>query len=278
MKLINTYGSKLSIPDISYFLSVDRTLYHEYNRLVNGYTLLFLRVQDAVSGNTSSTVKTEGRMGVSIVLSGVTFAQTFLDRYVLRTSIGEKGITLYRTRNPLLVKPLGVLENKIITKFDALLESGTITRDEYDSSVQAYNDFVLHLMLYRDYGKNPLSKDRALKAIKIFSATYAKKIIPPSEPTIDQTLEQQRLSYLQNNPISSPQKIGEIYTFPRDLKFGETSQDVRNLQAILKSYGYFGTLNPTGYFGAVTKSYLIQFSKEILGIDNPNGLFDAKIR
>lgn len=197
---------------------------------------------------------------------------------MVRVYLPEQNITLYRTKNPLLTKTLAVLETKIITKFTALLESETISRNEYETSVQAYNDFILHLMIYRDYGKNALSKERALKAIKIFATTYAKKVIPKSETAIDQTLEQKRLSYIENNPPLATKKIGEIYTFSRDLKFGETSQDVRNLQTILKSYGYFGTLNPTGYFGTVTKTYLIRFSKEVLGIDNPNGLFDAKIR
>lgn len=46
----------------------------------------------------------------------------------------------------------------------------------------------------------------------------------------------------------------------------------------MKSYGYFGDLSPTGFFGASTKTFLIQFSKEVLGIDNPSGLVNAKIR
>lgn len=59
VKLINSYGDKLTISDISYYLSVDAGLYSEYNRIINAYTLLFLRVQDAVSGNKSETVKSE---------------------------------------------------------------------------------------------------------------------------------------------------------------------------------------------------------------------------
>ncbi|HBB27595.1 TPA: hypothetical protein DCZ36_03830, partial [Candidatus Gracilibacteria bacterium] len=233
VKLINSYGDKLTISDISYYLSVDSGLYSEYNRIINAYTLLFLRVQDAVSGNKSETVKSEGRLSVGIVLSGVAFAKNFLDRYITRAYLPEHNITLYRTKNPLLMKPLSILESKVLAKFNTLLESETISRNEYETSVQAYDDFVLHLMIYRDYGKNILSKERALKAIKIFSTTYAKKVVPKSETTIDQTLEQKRLSYIENNTSSAVQKIGEIYTFLRDLIFGETSQDIRNLQTIL---------------------------------------------
>lgn len=202
-------------------------------------------------------------MSIGIVMSGVTFTKNFLDKYVIRIYLPEQNITLYRTKNPLLVKPLSILENKVLAQFNALLENGSISRGEYETSVQAYDDFILHLMIYRDYGKSPLSKERALAAIKIFTTTYAKKVLPKVEPLIIQT---------------GIQKIGEIYTFPRDLKFGETNEDVRNLQTILKSYGYFDALSPTGYFGASTKAYLIKFSKEILKIDNPNGLFNAKIR
>lgn len=69
MKLINSYGNKLVIPDESYFLSVDQDLSSEYNRVVNAYAILFMRVQDAVFGNRSETVKSEGRFSVGIVVS-----------------------------------------------------------------------------------------------------------------------------------------------------------------------------------------------------------------
>lgn len=172
MKLIHTYGDKLVISDESYFLSVDSSLYHTYNRVINAYVLLFLRVQDAVSGDKSDAVKNDGRLSAGIVISGITLAKNFLDRYIVREYIPEKNITLYRTKNPLLAKPLGILEGKIIAKFDALLGSKSISESEYVASVQAYNDFVLHLMIYRDYGKNLLSKERALIAIKTFMKTY----------------------------------------------------------------------------------------------------------
>ncbi len=75
-----------------------------------------------------------------------------------------------------LEKALAVLEKKVLIKFGSLLESGTITSEEYSTAVQAYDDFILHLMIYRNYGQNPLAKERALTAIKIFTATYQKTI------------------------------------------------------------------------------------------------------
>lgn len=116
--------------------------------------------------------------------------KNLLDRYVTRTYIAEKNITLYRTKNAALSKPLATLESKIIGKFDALLASDTISRSEYETAVQAYDNFVLHLMIYRDYGKTTLSKERALKAVKVFMATYKKQI---TEITLsDELLQKQR--------------------------------------------------------------------------------------
>ena len=46
----------------------------------------------------------------------------------------------------------------------------------------------------------------------------------------------------------------------------------------MKSYGYFGDLSPTGFFGASTKTFVIKFSEEVLGIPNPDGLVNAKVR
>lgn len=164
------------IPDESYFLSVDQNLYKQYNRIINAYVILFLRVEDAVAGNRSSNVKNEGRLSAGIVSSGIVLAKDLLDKYIVRENVSENNTVVYRTKNPLLTKALGSLERKILTKFNALLASNTISIVEYQSSVQTYNDFVLHLMLYRDYGKNTLSKDRALASMKAFLTTYKRKV------------------------------------------------------------------------------------------------------
>lgn len=175
MKLINAYGDKLVIPDDSYFLSVDRSLYIDRNRTINAYVLLFLRVQDFVSGNKTSAIKTEALASYRIVNDGILSAKNVLDRYIIREPlVNRTDIVVYRTKDPALQRALSVLENKVLRKFDTLLGDGTITDEEYRTAVQAYDDFVLHLMIYRDYGKNSLAKERALAAIKIFTATYRK--------------------------------------------------------------------------------------------------------
>lgn len=116
--------------------------------------------------------------------SGLALAKNLLDRYVVRTYLADQDITIYHTKSVLLEKPLAVLEKKILAKFDTLLASETISREEYEKAVQAYSDFVLHLSIYRDYRQSTLVKEKTLSAIKIFSAVYAKKPTPGPEPSL----------------------------------------------------------------------------------------------
>gem|GEM_PF-7066551 len=219
-------------------------------------------------------VKSEGRQSATIVMSGVSLAKNILDRYIVRAILPAQNITIYRIRNPVLTKALATLETKVLAKFDRLLSSGTITQTEYETAVQAYNDFILHLSLYRDYGRTKLSKDRALAAIKIFTGVYAKQVIDTGDISLSSELAQKQQAYTE----ATKKLVGEVYTFSKDLGIGDKNQDVTNLQTILKSYGYFGTLSPTGYFGTLTANYLAKFSTDILGISNPNGLFNSTIR
>ena len=196
VKLINSYGDKLIMEDESYFLSVDKELYSEYNKSINAYVILFSRVQDLVSGNKTQAIKDEGKASYKLVANGLILAKNVIDRYVNRDFISEKNITLYRTKNTALTKPLWALEKKIIAKFDALLWSESISQEEYNTSVQAYNDFVLHLMIYRDYGKTSVSKERAIAAMKIFMTTYKKKVGDPIvEPSLSDELLKKQQEY-----------------------------------------------------------------------------------
>lgn len=275
-KLVDSYGAKLDTPDLTYYRSFDANLNASYNYTLNAYVIMFLRIQDALGGNRSDKVKSDFKTVYPIVTNGIPLVQNVLDRYVVRASHGTT--IVYQTRVSAIEKPILALESKVLGKFDTLLSSETITNDEYKTAIDAYNTFVLNLSIYRTYGKNPEAKARAIKAIGIFSAIYAKKVIQKSEPAIDASLEAQRQAYLNALAQNEGKLIGDVYNFSRDLNYGQTNDDIKNLQTVLKAFGYFGTLNPTGFFGSSTKTYLASFSKSVLKIDNPNGLFNAKIR
>ena len=177
LKLAETYKNQLILSDETYFPSVDTNLAGEYNTIINAYVLLFLRVQDILAGNNTLSIRTEAFNSYKIVQTGIPLAKNLLERYVLIEPLTEyPDILIYRTQDPKLEKALAVLEKKVLIKFGALLESDTITTEEYKTSVQAYDDFILHLMIYRNYGQNPLAKERALTAIKTFTTTYQKII------------------------------------------------------------------------------------------------------
>ncbi len=78
--------------DESYFLSVDKELYSEYNKSINAYVILFSRVQDLVSGNKTQAIKDEGRTSYKLVANGFILAKNVIDRYVNRDFISEKNI------------------------------------------------------------------------------------------------------------------------------------------------------------------------------------------
>lgn len=176
VKLINSYGDRLTLSDESYYLSVNKTLKTEYNKVINAYVLLFLRVQDVVSGNKSASVKSDAMASYKIVNNGLLLTKNYLDPYVTREPLTDRSdVIIYRTRDLTIGKALAILEKKILIRFGALLSNGTISDDEYKASVEAYNNFVLHLTIYRNYGKSSLAKERALTAIRLFIATYQKK-------------------------------------------------------------------------------------------------------
>ena len=80
------------------------------------------------------------------------------------------------------------------------------------------------------------------------------------------------------NTLESSKTVGDYYSFTKILKEGDSNEEVTRLQTVLKRYGYLVGVTPTGYFGPATKSALIQFSREVLKIQNPTGIFDEATR
>lgn len=80
------------------------------------------------------------------------------------------------------------------------------------------------------------------------------------------------------------------YTFDRDLTIDHTGQDVFQLQKILKALGYFPSeyngksIEPTGYFGGITRQAVKDFQKayptilQSVGLTQPTGYFGASSR
>ena len=75
---------------------------------------------------------------------------------------------------------------------------------------------------------------------------------------------------LPNNKALSEDEIPK-YQFNTDLSFGMTGDDVKKLQEILIAMGLLNIKEPTGYFGSLTKSAVIEYQKS-KGISPTSGV------
>ena len=135
--------------------------------------------------------------------------------------------------------------------------------------MRSYNSYILHLNISQEYPNYSQAKERADLAYAELMNTYKKRVKFTPKTCV---------STSDSDSQKSEKTIGDYYTFTKNLKEGDSNEEVVKLQEILKRYGYFEGLRPTGYFGSITKSSLIKFSKEILGIKNPTGTLDDTTR
>ncbi|EKE26429.1 MAG: hypothetical protein ACD_4C00295G0002, partial [uncultured bacterium (gcode 4)] len=263
IRQIDNYHSKLNLNDIDFYLGFDNKVKMDFNKIINSYVLLFKKL-DLYSKTKDISLKTDINSLSSILSNYIKSPINPSDSYV--TKISNENWIVYKTKFSKIQNPLEKLETKILNKFKLLKVSWTISNSEYSNWINAYNDFVLYLSIYRTY-KPKEAKNRAIEPIRIFTGLYSKKI-EYSQEEIQKPAEEKVVSL----------KIKDKYIFTKNLNFWDSNDEIKNLQIILKSYWYFGDFTPTWYFWNTTKAYLISFSKDILKIDNPNWLFNEKIR
>lgn len=275
--MAHAYAAKLAFADSAYFLAVDAALAAEYRQALNAHVLLFLRAADARAGRLTPQGRTDALSALEILKKAYVWVPKIRERYVATFApYGPLRSGIWRTKFEPIAPIMLKLETRYAGKFGKLYETGTIGRTEYETALAAWSDFVLHLSVYRIAGANPLSKARALSAIKTFEPTYKKRIrftgtvqtdISPTPPPPTGAAD------------ITPSGSGSNQTaFPTDLPYASSSEDVRRLQQVLKDAGYFGTLTPTGYFGPSTKAALAKFAVEKLGIANADGTFAGNVR
>ncbi|EKD65971.1 MAG: hypothetical protein ACD_49C00072G0008 [uncultured bacterium (gcode 4)] len=261
LKLVDSYFEKLNFENSYYFTSFDANLRQEYNKIINSYVLFFLKT-DSYLKNKNESDKAD-IISLNTIISGYLKNKQDPELRYINTNLYRDWIYIYKTKFAPIATALDKLEAKILAKFEKLKDSKTITFDEYLAWINAYNDFVMNLTIYRMYNKPMEAKVRAKNAINIWYNIYKKQI-----------LETPQIS------IETPQilLVKDKYTFSKDLKVGDYNDDVKNLQTVLKMYWYFDSLNPTWYFWNITKDYLIKFAKDILKINSTTGVFDTNMR
>ena len=270
-KIANTYASRLSISDLDYYLIFDRELFEEYHLAMNAYVVYVTR-QDAWNrGDRSDLIKNDIADSLAILKQQVTLMKNRDLRYVNRVLRNSQDLYVYRAKTSEKSDYSKALrqENKIISKLYRLWTTNTISPEEYQKALRSYNSYILHLNISQQYPNYSQAKERANLAYAEWMNTYKKRVkfTPKTSVSTSDTTSQK-----------SEKTIGDYYTFTKTLKVGDSNEEVVKLQEILKRYGYFEGLAPTGYFGSITKSSLMKFSKEVLGIKNPSGILDDVTR
>lgn len=224
----------IGIDDAAYYLSFDSALKKEYNRTINAFALFFVLSDKARTFTLTVDEKREHAWAESVLASAKVWTKKVAERYV-STYRYPTGATVYRTNYEPIKLVMSKLEKRYVGKFNLLLSSKTVDEKTYLSAIDGWNRFVLHLSVFRTYGRLESSKTRALAGIAAFEPIYKKRVRITVTPTAQ-------------TPSENPTTQTAVAPFPKDLFYGQTSDDVRRLQQMLKNAGYFGTLSPTGYF------------------------------
>lgn len=238
----------IGIDDSAYYFSFDTALKKEYNRTINAFALFFILSDKARNFTLTETEKREYAWAESVLASAKVWTKEVAERYV-STYRYPTGASVYRTNYEPIKLVMSKLEKRYVGKLNLLLSSKTVDEKTYLSAIDGWNRFVLHLSVFRTYGRLEASKTRALAGIATFEPIYKKRVritITPtvSPPGVSATTETAVMEVpSQNTPTETA-----AAPFSKDLFYGQTSDDVRRLQQMLKNAGYFGTLSPTGYF------------------------------
>lgn len=215
----------IGIDDSAYYFSFDSALKKEYNRTVNAFVLFFILSDKARNFTLTETEKSEYAWADSVLASAKLWAKKIEERYV-STYRYPTGATVYRTNYEPIKLVMSKLEKRYVGKFNLLLSSKTVDEKTYFSAIDGWNRFVLHLSVFRAYGRLEASKTRALAGIAAFEPIYKKRVRITVTPTVQ-------------TPSENPTTQAAAAPFPKDLFYGQTSDDVRRLQQMLKNAGYF---------------------------------------
>ena len=179
------------------------------------------------------------------------------------------------------------IEIRVFDKFIALKNAQVISAEQAQNALNDYNNFVLHVTIFR-WNRSEAVRQLARKDLANFLAVYRKTLpVVAQEETAPAAPVQPIVTEV--TPVLSPvapavtaptyKKVGEVYPITKALYIGSRGDGVKNLQNILKFFGYMAkNIDSTGYYGDITKEAVIRFSKEVLKISNPDGTIPESIR
>ena len=257
-KLANSNLEKINFDNSEYFLSFDPELKAEYNKYVEAnYKLATLL--DEYAKTKDKSLKAEIISNAKIVKAATKLDKDRKDKYVDTKIVDEKEI--YTPKNEKIQKAVGKVENKVLSKFNKLLDSKTITEEEYNKSLTSYNNFVLHLDVYVTY-KSKEAKAKLITEAKVFIKTFSKKNVIKK---VKENIKKEEEIKKEEPVVEEKKTYKNSYTFSQDLSIWSYNNDVKFIQEILKKEWYFNYW-VTGYYWDVTGAQLGKFIKDKFGI------------
>lgn len=270
--LIDLNSQKLIIPEIDYYLSFDSELREKYFSVFNWLKDFIINTDKYLTTKDSKYKILAAEWFKNY--SKVNELKNFEEKYIIKTN--RDWLLIYKTTYTPIAKLVDALENAMIIKLNKLLEANTINQEQYNQTIKNYNDFILHLSIYRQY-KNKAAALKALTPGRGFLKVYKMRVIYIESEQNNNTVDTNINNSVKPIQVENKILIKDKYSFPKELKFWDYNIYVQNLQEILKSYWYFNHPQTTQYFWNVTKESLILFSKEILKTENPNWILSNDI-
>lgn len=126
-----------------------------------------------MNGNHNDSVKNDALFAYTTFVKTIAAIANPSSAYVSKTSSPTYFVTVYKPVSAGLRALTDKIEAKVLAKLLALQTAGTIGLNEFQNAVDAYNQFILDLSVYKVH-PNDLSKARALQNGAVFLKTYAK--------------------------------------------------------------------------------------------------------
>lgn len=269
------------VPNMSYFdyfVSFDTDIAKQYNSYAQAHYNMFVALEKYVLTKDNSEK-------IKVIQNLKIIAQAFSAEKDLKTKYITVVNKYFVPNNSLIKTATTWLRAKVEKKLNNLLSTNSITQDEYNTAVYAYNDFILHLTIFFEYNKLENARIEALKQARIFIPIYNKKIaiqniysqiseeVLPVTPVVEKPVT----PVTDTTPEIINQRIyGDVYYFDYELRLGNYNDDVQHLQKILKKEWYFN-YTTTSYYWEITAKAVADFAKQKLGLDVTWNVFNREI-
>jgi len=159
-----------------YFLSLDSKLRNEYDKYSLAYYQVFINLEKYIKTKDINT-KQIILSNLPLVIEWIKAKRDLELEYVNKNTIAWNIIYSPKNKRP-LNSPYKI-QTLIVEKLNSLILSETISLEEYNIAMNAYNYFILHLEIFIEF-KSEDAKKKALEQVKIFTPTYNKTILSQS--------------------------------------------------------------------------------------------------